>query len=675
MSGVDPAELGVDTGGTFTDFVTRDGRVAKIPSDAQEPGRVLESGARRLFGEEGRPPKRDPLVIVHGTTVATNALLTGDLAKTGFLVTRGFRDLLAIGRQARPDLYALSPQPAFEAPNRRFIIEVDERLDADGAVVEPLDEAGLIAGAERLKARGVEALALCFLHSWINPKQERAAGRLLKNLGLPVCLSSEVVPEFREFERASTTYANAALTPLLEAYVARLRARLEPLRRRVGSQKKPRVHIMQSSGGLTGLDGARRDPVRLALSGPAGGLVGAWAARGGRERLVTLDMGGTSTDVALLDDGLPQTGMSEIAGRPLLVPSLDLHTVGAGGGSIARIDASGALVVGPESAGARPGPACYGYGGPMTVTDANVFLRRIPPGRFLGGSMQLDEEAAQARTEALSEALGMSPLETALGVIRIAEATMARALRTISLERGHDPRRFALVAFGGAGALHAAALAEQLEMPETIVPGNPGLLSAEGMLAARASREESQTALGLQLSDLEADANRAFAELLRRGERALKRDGLDPEAFRVERVLDLRYAGQSYELSLPFRASRGGNARRFVEAHRRRFGFDLPGVEVELVTLRLTLRAAPPRRRRRQLAPQKGRLQPQEIHSTGFAEGWIETPVYDRATFGLGARLEGPAVIAEYSATTLLPPGQALEVEGEGRMVLRSSDA
>ncbi|MEZ6195480.1 MAG: hydantoinase/oxoprolinase family protein [Planctomycetota bacterium] len=662
-------DLGVDAGGTFTDFVTRDGRVLKLSSDALAPGSVLEEGAGRLLA--GARLLGERAVIVHGTTIATNALLTGRLARVGLVVTAGFGDVLAIGRQNRPDLYAREPRPARATPPRELVAEVEERIGADGRVVTPLDEDAVRRAGERLLARGAESLAVCFLHSWRNPRHERRAARLLAATGLPVTASAELVPEFREFERFSTAWANAALLPLLRAYAADLGRRRRRLATKVPGGEAPALGILRSDGGRASLAEAAREPVQLVLSGPAGGIVGAWnaAASRARRRLLTLDMGGTSTDVALLDGGTPLVSRTEIAGHPLLVPVIDIHTVGAGGGSIAVADRGGALRVGPASAGADPGPAAYGRGGPATVTDANVVLDRIPPGRFLGGTRTLDRAAAAAAVDAVARPLGLDRDACALGIVRIAEVAMVRALRAISLERGHDPRRFSLVAFGGAGALHAAALARSLDLPEVVVPTDPGLLSAKGMLHARVRREASRTVLGLDLEELLAAPDRAFGPLESRLVRELGREGITREDALLERRVDLRYRGQSYDLSVPFEAT--GLRERFEADHEHRFGFRQPGAPVEVLSLRVRAlgpELSAPRRRR---ARGSDAAEPEEILEVGFAGGRRRTPVFRREALGPGTRIAGPAVVVEYSATTLVPPDFAVEVDGAGNLVLR----
>ena len=662
------ADVGIDVGGTFTDFVRRDGEVVKLPSDANKPGAVFEEGISGLYSE--RSHGTGALRIAHGTTVATNALLTGELAETGILITAGFRDLLALGRQNRPLLYDLDPRPSWSPPPRELIGEVTERIDRNGEVLVALEDDEIRRLGKRLVRRGARAFAICFLHSYRNPSHERRAAAVLRELGHPVTASAELVSEFREFERFSTALANASLMPLLDHYIEDLRRRLPGFARAAGARGRPRLSIMQSDGGRLGMRQAAKEPARLVLSGPAGGLVGAWASAANRKRrrMVTFDMGGTSTDVALLDGGEPVVSRSEIAGRPLVLPVLDIHTVGAGGGSIAFRDLGGGLRVGPESAGADPGPACYGRNGPCTVTDANVYLGRIPPGRFLGGEFELSEDRSRDAVEGLARDLALDPEACALGVLQVAEVTMERALRRISLERGHDPREFSLVAFGGAGALHAAALAGALEMPEVVIPPNPGLLSAYGMLHARVKKERSRTVLGLTLAELEASPDRHFRALESSGMAEMKKEGLASDQVVVQRFIDGRLVGQSYELSVPF-GRPGSNVRRFHDRHAQRHGFTMKNREFELVALRVRLLGPAPRRQRNTIRQRAGAPKPLERIEAGFARGRLATPVYDRVDLRPGRRLRGPLIVVEYSSTTVVPP--QWDLEAHGALVIR----
>ncbi len=665
-------DLGVDVGGTFTDFMTRDGKSFKLLSDSKKPGAVLVEGAEHLFTGEDMGTSR--LQIAHGTTAATNAILTNDLAPTAFLVTKGFRDILALGRQSRPKLYDLEPKPLFGGPERAHIIEVPERVDVSGLVLQEIDCSEVIEKALVLSKSGVESFAVCLLHSYKNPQHERVLGEALRQLGLKVTCSSELVPEFREFERFATAFTNAGLVPLMRGYVADLKEHGAKLGKAWGREEDPQFYLMQSDGGVMSLDLAQEEPVRLVLSGPAGGVVGAWhgAATKERQRLITFDMGGTSTDVALLDGGEPVVGQAELAGRPLLVPVLDIHTVGAGGGSIARRDFGGALLVGPSSAGSSPGPACYGLGGPVTVTDAHVFLGRIPKGHFLGGSFDVDHEAAERQINALGADLGLSPITCALGILEVAESTMERALRRISLERGFDPRRFSLVCFGGAGALHGASLARKLDLAEVVVPRDPGLLSAKGMLWARQKREYSASLVGVEASELLSQSSSFFFDLRQRAQLDMEASGGDLGDTQVLMFCDLRYAGQSFSMTMEVVEGESLN-EKFHQAHRRQYGFDLEDTDtvIEVTTIRLRVLGQEMLAEGEPPEAIEGPALPIEYAAVVFGDSAEDVPIYQRASIGVGQGISGPALIVEYSSTVVVPPDFELTVEQGGNLVLR----
>ncbi|HWQ14564.1 MAG TPA: hydantoinase/oxoprolinase family protein, partial [Roseiflexaceae bacterium] len=649
--------LGIDIGGTFTDFVLlRGGRVHvhKLLSTPEDPSRALLQGVADLGA---------PAAVVHGTTVATNALLERRGAPTALVATAGFGDVLAIGRGDRPSLYDLDvARPAPIIPED-VVFEVRERILHDGAVLQPLEPAELERLASWLARQPVEAVAICLLHSYANPAHEQLIVERLhdgtfQRANVPtrfISASHRVLPEQREYERASTTAVNAYVAPALGRYLARVEGAL-------AAQGMRSLRIMASDGGSMGLATARELPARATLSGPAGGVVGARfvAGRAGFDRVITFDMGGTSTDVALCDGSLPRSAESRVGGLPVRLPSLDIHTVGAGGGSLARLDAGGALRVGPQSAGADPGPACYGRGTQPTVTDANLLLGRLQPQAFLGGRMALDVARAETALAPLAAALypaadgrpmtddrrrmrdderpatddqtgaevregvpistgidssvvgRRSMLRTALGVVRVANAAMERAIRAISVERGDDPRDFVLVAFGGAGPLHAAYLAEALGMRRVLVPRYPGVLSALGMLAAHVTRSASRALLA-PLDALDPAALRAHMDgLAAEGLAALAADGEPPERCRVDFALDLRYAGQSYEITTPLAAIEEGQAvlpeilplitveslaacrERFHALHERRYGHAMRSRPVEAVLLRATATSVRP---------------------------------------------------------------------------------
>jgi len=656
--------VGVDTGGTFTDLVGLDERgalvTAKVPSTPGDPSRAVVLGLREISAGGGRPS------VVHGTTVGTNALLERKVARTALVTTAGFRDVLEIGRQDRPALYDLRvvrPEPLVPAA-RRF--EANERVGRGGSVIAPLR--GLEALRRRVEASRPEAVAISLLFSFANPAHEIAIERALGRMGVPVTRSSDVLPEYREFERTSTTVANAALRPVLERYV-------RALARKLGG--KTRLRILQSNGGLFSAAAAARYPVHTVFSGPAGGVIGATrvARAAGFDRIITFDMGGTSTDVALVDGEPRLTTDFSIGGLPIRVPVVDIHTVGAGGGSIARIDAAGALRVGPSSAGADPGPAAYGKGDAATVTDAHVALGRIDPEAFLGGRMPLDPARARAAIARLAREGGLSPRRAAEGVIDVANAAMGRALQVISVNRGHDPALFTLVAFGGAGGLHAVDLARSLSIRRVLVPRDPGLLSALGLLLADAARESSSTVLARAEDAPPARLRKRLRPLVSAARRALRAEGVPAGAIRFRPSLDLRYAGQSFEVNVPW-DGRSEYEAAFHAAHEKAFGTSNARFGVEVVAVRLRaegrlrdVRLEAPR------APRGGRRRgraPSLTRDVAFAEGPRKARIYRRDALVPGDRISGPAVVTEMSATTLVPPGARAEVERDGHLVIET---
>ena len=652
--------VGVDVGGTFTDFVGLvDGAltVRKEPTTAVQHRAVAEGLAAMDVAADAH--------LAHGTTAATNALLERRGARTALLTTEGFADVLAIGRQNRPHLYRLAqtrPEPLVPA-NRRF--EVTERLDAEGSVLTPLDEAQVRTIAEQLRADAVESVAIVFLFSFLNPAHEQRAAAILRD-ELPdasISCSSDILPEYREYERTATTVVNAYVQPSTGRYLRELDAA-------VGDRS---VRVMQSSGGTIGLAQAAEEPARLVLSGPAGGVVGAFglaqhALETDAPRIVTLDMGGTSTDVALCDGAIPRSVEHTIADVPLRLPTTDIHTVGSGGGSIARVDAGGSLRVGPDSAGATPGPACYGRGGTdPTVTDAHLVLGRLHPERFLGGESenQLDAEAARQVMTELGDALGRSPEAAALGVLRVANATMERALRRVSVEQGHDPRAHTLVPFGGAGPLHACALAEALGIRQILIPPTPGVLSALGLLMADVVTDTSQAILRrADALQSDPDALAAPADRMAGEVRAALADEAEATPT-IDAGLDLRYAGQSYELTVPLEwpvtaGTVAQAASDFHAAHARRYGHSRPGEPVEVVTLRVrgTVPGAQPdlpTEPRTDSDIAQARIGTQPIWFD--ADGPTETPAFDRDALRHGHQFEGPAVVYQYDTTIVVPAG------------------
>jgi N-methylhydantoinase A/oxoprolinase/acetone carboxylase beta subunit len=621
--------IGVDAGGTFTDFVVLhdDGRMEtfKLRSHPREPAKVILAGLERACAGAGRGVAD----VVHGSTVATNALLERKGARTAFVTTAGFEDLLEIGRQNRAELYNLTPAPRRLLADRELCFGVRERTHHDGAIALRPSAAELKRLAGKLRRARVKSVAICFLHSYRNPANERAAAAGLLRDDLYLCTSDEISPEFREFERGSTTFINAYVGPLMQTYLTEL-----------SRARRYRIAIMQSNGGFLSAREGAKHAVRTVLSGPAGGVVGALetARHSGYKRVLGFDMGGTSTDVSLADGAPRESTESMVAGYPIRVPMLDIHTVGAGGGSIARVDAGGLLRVGPESAGADPGPACYGIGTDATVTDAHVVLGRIGAAQLLGGAMPIDVERAGAAVDRLARAMKLDRNAAAAGILRVANANMERAIRVVSVERGYDPRDFALVAFGGSGGLHACEIARELGIHTVIVPEQAGALSALGMLLADAVRDYAAGALG------RTDFEKQFALLERHARR-------DSPAAKIERTADLRYRGQSYELNVPWPGGPAA-ARAFHREHARVYGYATPEREIEVVTIRV-------RARQRLTKPKLTRgpygKGPVEIRRVWVGGAWRKIPALPRPQVS-PRRAAGPALILDYGSTTLIPP-------------------
>ncbi len=709
--------IGVDTGGTFTDCVVADGqsvRVIKVfsgsPASPEEAGLAIVEGVRRLIGQASH----DTIDIIHGTTVSTNSLLERRGARVALVTTHGFEDLIEIGRQARPRLFDLDVHRAPPLVARRMRWGLQERTAADGSVLLRPTERELGKLKNRILRSGAESIAVCLLFSFANPENERRVLRYLRQLKVPLSISHQILPEFREYERLSTTTMNAYLMPRISVYLSRLereagrklsipsasKTRPKPAEARytnnpVRSRASVRVFVMESSGGITTARQAAREPVRTILSGPAGGVAAAarLAETLGIRQTISFDMGGTSTDVCLFEGRPGITNETTVGGLPVAVPVIDVHTVGAGGGSLARIDSGGALRVGPESAGASPGPACYGRGGRRpTVTDANLTLGRIDPDYFLGGTFRLDQQAAEeafrtfpngGKTKS-STRLGTlrSPLEIARGIIAVANANMERALRVISVERGHDPRDFTLIAFGGAGGLQAADLARSLGIAQVIIPPNPGTFSALGILFSDTVKDISQSILmpvpyGMPRARSSPfrrrlnDMARRFQMLERAARIELRRDHYPSVKTQVERQLDVRYAGQSYELTVPFSAR---FPKDFEQLHRKTYGYTHGHKPLEVVNLRLrltipTARPRPPERAGKLAIPHIDNAIVKE-KNVWFGNRFHRAPLYDRDRLAIGAQLNGPAIIVEYSSTTAVPPGFACRVDANLNLVL-----
>jgi len=670
-------------GGTFTDIVLMDEAtgaltIAKVPSVPADPAAGLVDAIRRALAKAGAAPDAVTLLI-HGTTIVTNAVLEGKLPRTALVTTEGFRDVLEIGRHLRPDMYDLfQDKPAPIVP-RDLRLGVRERTAADGTILIPLDEAAAGAVAERLRTAGVEAVAICFLHAYTNPTNEHAMRAVLAARLPEVCLSasSDVCREIREYERASTVALNAATVPLMARYLEVIQARVTAV------IPKAQILLMQSSGGSITVGAAKQTPVHLITSGPAAGVLAAQfiGQATDREDVLGFDMGGTSTDISLVHRGAPRmTTEGGIGGHPVKLPMLEVNTIGAGGGSIAWLDAGGGLRVGPQSAGADPGPAAYRRGGDRpTVTDANLVLGRLAPDKFLGGDMRLDVEAARrAISDRIAAPLGMETLRAAAGIIRIANANMERALRVSSAERGYDPRLFTLVAFGGAGPMHGAAVARAVGFNAVLVPEAPGVFSALGLLVADIRHDFVQSHLVSAAQASPGALEREYAALEARAAEALREDGVPAEQCALLRTADVRYVGQAYEVNVPVRAGRvdasgiAATVHRFHEEHHRLFAHSDPADPVEFVNLRVAAlgRVAAPRlRRRRAEGPATAAAGRRPVYFDGAGD-FVDCAIYDRTALPAGARLAGPAIVEQMDCTTVIHPHQSAEVDAFGNLVI-----
>ena len=647
--------IAIDTGGTFTDCVYfHEGKlqVLKVFSTPSDPGQAVLDALRQIKAQ-------GEVVVRHGTTVATNAMIERQGARVAFVTTAGFEDIIAIGRQARVKLYDWF-QPASDclvSANLRFGIE--ERISAEGELLRSPDPDSIAELGERIRSSEAEAVAISLLFSFANPINERAVSNALQRLGIPISVSHRILPEFREYERASTVVANAYLSRIVGGYMAKLVSSVD-------REFHGRVDVMQSSGGTVSARLAAEEPVRTMLSGPAGGVMGAYqlARLAGFDRIIGFDMGGTSTDVCLVDAarGGPQlTSEAIISGVPISIPMLDIHTAGAGGGSLARFDAGGLLRVGPESAGASPGPVCFGRGEQVTVTDANLVLGRLDSGSFLGGAVYLDRERAFDYMEKARGSIA-SVEEFAAGILRLVETSMETAVRVISVERGYDPRDFTLVAFGGGGPLHACSLAHALRIPRVLVPALPGALSAVGILLADAVRDFSRTVMLRADADLED----LFAELEELGYTEFCAEQLDGIALRS---VDLRYQGQGYELNVPFGAD---FLAAFHDLHRRRYGFAKDEHEVEIVNVRIRMVAASESfdPARKPVSDGDGSQAITARKSVYFHAEVHDTPVYDRQALRPGDSFFGPAIVTEYSSATIVPPGDRLRTDAFDNLII-----
>jgi N-methylhydantoinase A len=674
--------VGVDSGGTFTDVCLFDDAsgsvmVWKVPSTPDDPSRGIAAGVAQGIGLVGARAA-DVVYFGHGTTVATNAMIQHRGAKTGLITTDGFRDLLEIGRQKRPDLYDSQADKPAVLVTRDLRIEVPERVRHDGSIEIPLDETALRTAVRQLRDEGVAAVAVCFLYGFINETHEAIAARVLAD-EFPeafCCVSHAVAPEFREFERMSTAVVNAYLGPVMQAYIRRLAGRLSDL----GLAAPP--HLTQSNGGVISFDQAARLPVRTVLSGPSTGVVGAReiGRQAGLSELITFDMGGTSSDVALLSGGECRLASEAVVhGYPIKAPMLDIHTVGAGGGSIAYVDSGGLLKVGPRSAGADPGPVCYGRGATEpTVTDANVVLGILNPSYLLGGRMPVRADLAAEAVATVASQLGLDTMAAAQGIVSIVTANMARAIRVISVQRGYDPRDYTLVAFGGAGPLHAARLARELEISRVLVPVSPGILCAMGLLLTDLRTDFALTRLTLLNETALPVAADAFATLAARAEAWFAAEGVPMAARQLVRTVDMRYAGQNYELPIPLAAAPSVALLKsaFITAHQRLYGFAPEDEPIQLVTFRVEASAIVPKATfaaHPDAGPDaSGAIVAHREVWLPEAGGLVNTPIYDRTALRAGNLIRGPAIIEQMDATTLLLPNMAARVEPYLNLILES---
>ena len=674
--------IGIDVGGTFTDFTLvneQTGGVAfhKVPSTPHDPSEAIERGiAELLFDHQIQPGEVGH--IGHGTTVATNLIIERKGAPCGLITTRGFRDVLELARQTRPHLYdytVVKPPPLVP---RMWREEVSERLLADGSVREPLDEGDVRRAALALRDAGVESVAICFLHSYRNPSHERRACDIVREVmpDVYVSVSSEVLPEFREYERLSTTAMNASIGPRMQLYLRRFLDRVAQM----GIKVEPLT--IHSNGGLMSVETVRSFPVRTCLSGPAAGVVG--AAEVGRvagfRNLVTFDVGGTSTDVSLIVDGQPVfTSNRTVAGYPVKTPMIDIHVIGAGGGSIAWLDEVGSLKVGPHSAGAVPGPVGYGRGGTEpTITDAQITLHRLNPVALLKGAMPVDESLARRTlTEGIAAPLGLAAEAAADGIVRIANANMSRAIRSVSTERGYDLSEFALFAFGGAGPLHAMDVARECGIPVVVVPREPGTMCARGMLLTDISFDfvESEIAPVDQASWVRVCAR--LSGLRVQAQDWLGREGVAPGQCRYVAMIDARYVGQNFEVQVPIAVLAAPDLAEFEssfhQAHLREYGYNVPDRTIEIINCRVRAIGQVVRAEQPKIPEATAVSAPGSRRSVcfGAADGWVESAIYDRDTLGAGVEIQGPAVIEEMSSTTVIAPRQSVRVDDFGNLIVR----
>lgn len=657
--------IGVDTGGTFTDFVIeRDGYldVLKIPSSPPDPSLAILEGIQRYIGDY------PAILIIHGTTVATNSLLERKGGRIALITTKGFEEVLFIGRQVRKNLYSLRGEEKRPLLPRSLCFGLEERTTAGGKVEKTVSDQEILRALEAIKKKRVEAVAVSLINSYANPENENRVRRKLEAMNIPYSLSSDILPEYREYERTVVAAVNAFLMPVISRYLQELEKKLP----------YSSLRIMQSNEGYISPETAKAEPIRTSLSGPAGGVVGAFhlGKSMGLDRVISFDMGGTSSDVSLIDKTIQRTSESTIGDFPVRLPIIDIHTVGAGGGSIALVDRGGSLRVGPESAGADPGPACYGKGNLPTVTDANLVLGRLVPEFFLGGKMNIYPERSHRVLKNLATRTGKTLLETASGIIRIANANMEKAIRVISIERGYDPRDFSLLSFGGAGGMHAADIASSLNIASIIIPKNAGVLSAMGLLMADAVKDYSRSILQKAEIAAEDELEKHFFALHNKSIKDMKKEGFEERDIRISSFLDLRYWGQSYEITLPYnpgKTDRQTMISAFHRAHQSLYSYHHIDRPVEIVNMRLKSiglgkKLKLKKAKRRQVNPSKrSLLKGQSLFYRGKEH---QAAVYVRENLEPGNRITGPSLIVDNESTTFLPPAYGLEVDGFGNLIM-----
>jgi len=650
--------IGVDTGGTFTDFtISINGKIEikKIPSTPKNPSLAILEGINEFLRKELSP------VVIHGTTVATNSLLERKGVRIALITTRGFEDILFIGRQTRRELYSLRGERRTPLLPRRLCFGLEERILASGKIETKISLSELQEILKKIIKLKTEAVAVSLINSYANNSHEKIISRELKKKKILASISSEILPEHREYERTAITAVNAYLMPVVSQYLADLEKKMQHVE----------LRIMQSNEGYITPARAKSEPIRTALSGPAGGVVGAFhlARAAGFQNIITFDMGGTSSDVSLIDGKIRRTNESKIGDFPIRIPIIDIHSVGAGGGSIAYVDRGGSLRVGPKSAGAEPGPPCYGHGNFPTVTDANLVLGRLVPEFFLGGKMKILPKKSHEVLERLAKKINKSLLETAAGIIKIANANMEKAIRVISIERGFDPRNFALFSFGGAGGMHAVDIASHLKIPRVIVPKNAGVLSSLGLLMADSIKDYSKSILKTAEKLKKEELEKLFAELGERGIRNMKEEGFSKEETFIYPFLDLRYLGQSYEITIPYRDTKSPGlsfVSDFHKAHKKLYSYQHEQRPVEIVNIRIKAVGKSKKIRLKKLSlkganPEKAFLKKQPIYYNGKS---YKASVFNRSLLSPGNKMNGPALIADIESTTFLPPSCTSKVDG-----------